>query len=235
MKILAVDSSAQSASVAVVEGDKLLSESYVNIGLTHSETLMPMVDSVLRNAMLSISDIDRLCVTVGPGSFTGIRIGVAAVKGLAEPNKTPCAPVSTLAAMAYVAEDAEGILCCAMDARCGQVYTALFSVHKKVVKRLTQDIAISLQELYNILKEYEEPITFLGDGAEICCRFFEGKLANIKLSGGLLRYQRAYGAVLAALACEEDIFVAPDLVVPVYLRPPQAERELKKKKEEKQV
>ncbi len=235
MKILAVDSSAVSASVALTEGDKLISESFVNIGLTHSETLMPMVNSVLCNAKLSVKDIDAFCVTVGPGSFTGIRIGVAAIKGLAQPNQTPCAAVSTLEAMAYAADDIEGILCCAMDARCGQVYTAIFEVHKKVIKRLSQDIAISLEELYNILKEYEEPVTFIGDGAGICLRFFEGKLPEIRLAGGLLRYQRAYGAVLAALAHSDDIFKAPELLAPVYLRPPQAERELKKKKEDKQV
>ena len=152
MKILAVDSSAKSASAAVTQDEKLVAESFVNVGLTHSETLMPMIHSVLKNAGTDIKDIDAFCVTVGPGSFTGIRIGISAVKGLAQPQNKPCFGISTLDAMAYNSEDFNGIICCVMDARCSQVYNALYKCSGKLIKRLTPDVAISLEELYNILK-----------------------------------------------------------------------------------
>lgn len=230
MKILAVDSSAKSASVAITNDDKLIAESFVNVGLTHSETLMPMIDSTLKYAGLNIDDIDNFCVTVGPGSFTGIRIGIAAVKGLAQPSAKPCFGVSTLEAMAYNNEDFEGIICCTMDARCSQVYCAIFSCHKKEIKRLSQDIAISIEELYNILKEYKENILLVGDGAEICYNYFKDKLSDVSLAAGQTKLQRAYGAVLAVLKQGLKSVNAEDLN-PVYLRPSQAERELNKKKE----
>lgn len=231
LKILAVDSSAKSASAAICDDETLVSEAFVNIGLTHSETLMPMIDSVLKNSKTDISEIDAFCVTAGPGSFTGVRIGVAAVKGLAHPQKKPCAGVSTLEAMAHCARDFDGIICASMDARCSQVYTAVFECRKKEIKRLTKDIAISLTELYNILLKYDDNILFVGDGAELCFSTFGDKLNSAVLASGLLRYQRAYGAVLAALAAGEGAFMPPELLSPVYIRPPQAERELKKKKE----
>ncbi len=231
LKILAVDSSAKSASAALCEDEKLISEAFVNIGLTHSETLMPMIDSVLKNSKTDISEVDSFCVTVGPGSFTGVRIGVAAIKGLAHPQKKPCAGVSTLEAMAMNAADFDGIICCSMDARCGQVYCALFSCSKKEIKRLTKDIAISLDELYNILLKYDEKILFVGDGAELCFNSFGAKIKNASLAGESIRYQRAYGAALAALKNGEAAFAPPQELSPVYIRPPQAERELKKKKE----
>lgn len=230
MKILAVDSSAKSASVAITIDDKLIAESFVNVGLTHSETLMPMIDSTLKYAGLNIDDIDNFCVTVGPGSFTGIRIGISAVKGLAQPSDKPCFGVSTLEAMAYNNEDFEGIICCTMDARCSQVYCAIFSCHKKEIKRLSQDIAISIEELYNILKKYKENILLVGDGAEICYNYFKDKLSDVSLAAGQTKLQRAYGAVLTVLNQGLKSVSAEDLN-PVYLRPSQAERELNKKKE----
>ena len=230
MKILAVDSSAKSASVAITENDKLISESFVNVGLTHSETLMPMIDSTLKFAGLNIDDIDSFCVTAGPGSFTGIRIGIAAVKGLAQPSGKPCFGVSTLEAMAYNNEDFNGIICCTMDARRSQVYFALFSCRKKEIKRLSQDIAISLEELYNILKDYEENILLAGDGAEICFDYLKEKLSNVSLSAGQTKLQRAYGAVMAVVRQGSESVKAEELN-PVYLRPSQAERELNNKKE----
>ena len=230
LKILAVDSSAKTASVAVTDDGKLIAESFVNVGLTHSETLMPMIDSVLKNAGLEPCDIDNFCVTVGPGSFTGIRIGISAVKGLAQPGNKPCFGVSTLDAMAYYNEDFNGIICCAMDARRSQVYCSVYSCRNKEIKRLTQDIAISIDELYNILKDYNENILLVGDGAELCYRQFGNKLSNVVLASFQTRFQRAYGAVLAALGQNISAVEAQELN-PVYLRPSQAERELNNKKE----
>ena len=230
MKILAVDSSAKSASAAVTQDEKLVAESFVNVGLTHSETLMPMIHSVLKNAGTDIKDIDAFCVTVGPGSFTGIRIGISAVKGLAQPRNKPCFGISTLDAMAYNSEDFNGIICCVMDARCSQVYNALYKCSGKLIKRLTPDVAISLEELYNILKEYNDNILLTGDGAQISYSYLKDRLANVYLACEQTRFQRAYGAVSAALKLQAEPCGAAELN-PVYLRPSQAERELKKKKE----
>lgn len=231
MKILAVDSSAKSASVAVCEDGRLISECFVNASLTHSRTLMPMVDNALTQADMNIKDIDAFCVNVGPGSFTGIRIGVAAVKGLALAENKPCAGVSTLESMAYNFADDNCIVCAAMDARCNQVYTALFRCVEGKVERICEDKAISIDELCEELKEYNEKIYLAGDGAEICMKSFGDKLENIHLSGENRRYQRAFGAALAA-ENNKEAFTDSALLAPVYLRLPQAERELKIRKGE---
>lgn len=234
MKLLAIDSSAKSASTAIVEDGKLISECYVNTTLTHSTTLMPMVDNMLKQADLKIEDIDALCINTGPGSFTGIRIGVAAVKGLAFMRNLPCASVSTLESMAYNFTDTDCIVCGTMDARCNQVYTALFQVRNGAVTRLTDDDAISIDALEQMLKseysDYDGNIYLAGDGAALCFNKFTDMPGNIILAGENRRYQRAYGAALAAFNKNE--FIDSASVMPVYLRPPQAERELKLKLEE---
>lgn len=155
MKILALDSSAKTASAAITDGEQLISEAFVNAGLTHSETLLPMVDSVLSLARLTMSDIDGCVITDGPGSFTGIRIGIAAVKGLAMPNETKCCGVSTLKAMAYNLRYDNCIACCAMDARCSQVYSAIFRCFDGKVERLTEDDAIPASKLPEILENMQ--------------------------------------------------------------------------------
>lgn len=230
MKILAVDSSAKSASVAVSENGRLISECFVNNALTHSRTLMPMVENALSQADMSLKDINALCVNVGPGSFTGIRIGVAAVKGLAACDEIPCAGVSTLESIAYNFADEECIVCAAMDARCNQVYTAIFRCEGGKVIRICDDKAITIDELGNELSGYNERIYLAGDGAELCFRAFGEKLSNARLAGENRRYQRAFGAALAAENKNE--FFDSALLAPVYLRLPQAERELKLKKGE---
>lgn len=230
MKILAVDSSAKSASVAVAENGRLISECFVNNALTHSRTLMPMVDNALSQADMTLDDIDAFCVNVGPGSFTGIRIGVAAVKGLAAADNKPCAGVSTLESTAYNFADENCIVCAAMDARCNQVYTALFRCDGKLVTRICEDKAISVDELGEELSQYNEKIYLAGDGAEICFKAFGEKLENAILSGENRRYQRAFGTALAAEKNNE--FTDSALLAPVYLRLPQAERELRIRKGE---
>ncbi len=232
MKILAVDSSAKTASVAVVDGKTLISECFVNAGLTHSRTLMPMVDNALAQADMKIGDIDAFCVNAGPGSFTGIRIGVAAVKGLALFEDKPCADISTLEAAAYNFTDENCIVCVSMDARCNQVYTALFRCENSKVIRLCEDKAVSIDSLCDELLQFDEKIYLAGDGAEICFNVFKDKLPNAVLAAENRRYQRAYGAALAA-ANNEELFRNSAELAPVYLRLPQAERELKIRKGEK--
>lgn len=230
MKILAVDSSAKTASVALTDGTSLISECFVNAGLTHSKTLMPMVDNVLTQADMKIEDVDVLCVNAGPGSFTGIRIGVAAVKGLAFAGDKPCAGVSTLEGCAYNFTDENCIVCVSMDARCNQVYTALFRCENGMVTRICDDKAVSVDDLFIELSAFDEKIILAGDGAGICFDSFNGRLHNVVLASENRRYQRAYGAALAAL--NNNMFINSSELVPFYLRLPQAERELKLKKGE---
>ncbi len=231
MKILSLDSSAKTASVSVTDGTKLVSECFVNAGLTHSKTLMPMVDNALRQADMSIRDIDAFCVNAGPGSFTGIRIGVAAVKGLAFAENKPCAGVSTLESVAYNFIDENCVVCAAMDARCNQVYTALFDVTDGKVTRLCEDKAVTIDDLAEEIRSIAKTVILAGDGSEICFKNMKDKSDNIVLSAENRRYQRAYGAALAALNCESK-FEEAALLNPVYLRLPQAERELKLRKGE---
>jgi tRNA threonylcarbamoyladenosine biosynthesis protein TsaB len=234
LKLLAIDTSAKSASTAITDDDRLISECFVNTKLTHSCTLMPMVNNVLSQANLKIEDIDAFCVNAGPGSFTGIRIGVAAVKGLAFKNSKPCAAVSTLESMAYNFLDEECIVCSTMDARCNQVYFAAFMVTNGEIKRFTEDDAISIdnlkEKISNDLLNNNLKIYLAGDGAELCYKSFGNDFSNVYLAAENRRYQRGYGAALAALHNNE--FMDSALIMPVYLRPPQAERELKLKKAE---
>ena len=232
MKILSVDSSAKTASVAVTDGETLLSECFVNAGLTHSRTLMPMVDNALRQADLKIEDIDAFCVNAGPGSFTGIRIGVAAVKGLALANGKLCSGISTLEAIAYNFIDEDAVICSSMDARCNQVYAALFRAKDGVINRLCDDYAVPIPELTEKIAEFgDEKVILAGDGAELFYNAVKDRFNNIKLSSEFRRYQRAYGSALAAV--RNNNFDDSSLLAPVYLRMPQAERELKLKKENK--
>ncbi len=232
MKILSFDSSAKSASVAVSEDGRLISESFVNASLTHSKTLMLMVDNALTQADMKFEDIDALCVNVGPGSFTGIRIGVAAVKGLALSQNKPCAGISTLESIAYNFVDTDCVICAAMDARCNQVYTALFKCENGIVERLCEDKAVTVSDLTEELSQIDGIVYLAGDGAEICYKSaVEKELKNIKLSGENRRFQRAYGVALAAVN-NKILFGDSASLMPVYLRPPQAERELKLKKGE---
>ena len=141
MLILAVDATGGAASCALAQEDVLLAESYLNIGYTHSETLLPLIEGMLHTARRTMEQVDRLAVTVGPGSFTGIRIGLATVKGLAFARGIPCVPVSALEAMAVLCPPVEGVLCPAMDARRSQVYNALFAWQEGALRRLTPDRA----------------------------------------------------------------------------------------------
>lgn len=237
MKILGVECSASPASAAVTEDEKLLSFAYTNVKMTHSQTLLPMVESVLSSAGLKIDDIDALAVAAGPGSFTGVRIGISAIKGLAAPRDIPCVSVSTLYGMAQNFRNQNCIVCAVMDARCNQVYNALFKIDNGNVTRLCEDRAIMCDELRDeIYSNYADcgiDIIVTGDGAELFYPYID-ELNNSKKSFGLLGFQNAVGTAFAAReAVLNGNTVNADKLLPVYLRLPQAERELKKRESEK--
>ena len=185
MKILALESSAVSASVALTEDEKLVAQSFQNCGLTHSRTLLPMVENLLANCGVSLADVDAIAVAHGPGSFTGVRIGVATVKGLALGADKPCLGVSTLEAMAWGARALGGDLCCVMDARAGQVYNALFTVEDGRVRRLCDDRAIKLTELAEEIGE--APYFLVGDGADLCYNTIKENCTGLRLAPTELR------------------------------------------------
>lgn len=234
MRILALESSAVAASACVMEDEKILSEFYMNTRQTHSQTLLPMAKAALDCAGLSVNEMNLLAVSAGPGSFTGVRIGVACIKGLAFPDNKSCCGVSTLEAMAMNLRGQQALVCAVMDARCGQVYNGLFLTGENRVQRLTEDRALSMEELAAELptwmKEREIPLILVGDGARLC--FESPYFADIScaLAPEHLRMQRASGVAEAARqAFLEGKTVPPERLAPIYLRLPQAQRELNKR------
>ena len=230
MRILALDTTASPVSAALLKDGFLEGEFFLNIKTTHSQTLMPVVEALLRMTGTSIADIDLFVVDAGPGSFTGVRIGVASVKGMTMPDNKPCAAVSTLEAMAYMTPYRNGIVCPVMDARRSQVYNALFSLGEGEPVRLCEDRALSTDELeQELLTKYKDsPVYLVGDGAELCYRCFGEKNDNIILVPMNIRFQHAYGTAKAAEAmAAREMLCSSDELVPFYLRLPQAERELK--------
>ena len=230
MKILGLESSAKSASAALSEDEKILARSYQNTGLTHSCTLLPMAETMLANCGCSIDDIDVIAVAAGPGSFTGVRIGVSAVKGMAQPLNVKCVEVSTLEAIAKPLENTGCYAVAVMDARCNQVYTAQFDCEKGF-NRATADEAITIDELSQKLKGIDKPIVLIGDGTLVAYAKLKDVIDNISIATPSVRYQSAANVcVLAAEKIENGYegSVAND-ILPNYLRLSQAERELKKK------
>ena len=224
MKILAIDSSAKAASAAITENGRVLSETYANIGLTHSETLVPMIKFVLDTSKINPDEIDLYSLTVGPGSFTGIRIGAAAVKGMAQAGEKKCVPVSSLEAAAFAYRDFDGVVCPVMDARCSQVYTAAF----KNGKRLFDDSAVLIEDLCEKLKEYNEKILFAGDGAQLVFEQLKDRLDCLRAKP---ENEFPHASCVALIAENRVAEAVPySEIVPVYLRLPQAQRELNNKK-----
>ena len=223
MLICSVDSSATPASVCLFEDDKLVAEYYLNTGFTHSQTLMAMLESVLKISGKSAEDIDLYAVNSGPGSFTGVRIGVSAVKGMAYAQDKPCVEVSTLESMAYNFLGSHAVICACMDARRRQVYHGLFRVDGNTVERLCDDKAIAVDELLSSLPKDEE-IILVGDGAELVYQNTE--IPTVKLAPPNLRYQRASSVALAAVGSyNRGEVTSPSALMPRYLRLSQAERE----------
>lgn len=232
MRIFAIDTSAKSASAALVEDGVIKGEYFINTMLTHSETLMPMVDLLLKSVRVELSDIDYFAVNCGPGSFTGLRIGIAAVKGMAFALNKPCVAVSTLESMAYNLSAEEAVICAVMDARCSQVYNALFEKVNGSVVRLCEDRALKIDELNVELKNYVcRKIVLVGDGAKLCYERMKEDISNLKLAPENLLYQRASSVAFATgeLIEKGDILDSSQLM-PHYLRLPQAQRELLAKK-----
>ena len=226
MKIIALESSAVTASVAVTEDEKLLAQSFQNSGLTHSATLMPMVADLLKNTGLTLEEMDVVAVAAGPGSFTGVRIGVAAAKGLAWPGDKPCAACSTLESMAWQCAHLDGEICAAMDARRNQVYCARFMAKNGELKRLTEDRAIGLDELAQEVRSSGRTQILVGDGAYLAQKALEARDLSHVLMPPHLLYQTAWGVARAALRlAREGRLVSATAMAPSYHRLSQAERE----------
>ena len=222
MLILAFESSARAASVALVEDGRLLSQYSQCSGLTHSRTLLPMAEDMLKNAELSLDKVDLFAVAHGPGSFTGIRIGVSTVKGLAWAADKPCVGVSTLEAMAWHGLAAGGLVCPVMDARRSQVYNALFKVENGRPVRLCEDRPIALSQLAEELRDLNAPAFLIGDGAELAEKYLREQGLACTVAPENLRWQSAWGVAMAAM---DKTPGNADALLPVYLRLSQAERE----------
>ena len=230
MLILAFETSAKACSVAIHDGARLLAESYQNTGLTHSQTLMVMAEDLLKSCGKTANHVTHLAVAAGPGSFTGVRIGVSAAKGFAWGAERPVYGVSTLESMALRLGAMEGHVCCCMDARRKQVYNALFLAEKGMLTRVSEDRAISLEELKYELAHIDGPIYLVGDGAELTYRTLGAELPELSLPPEHRMHQRASGVALAALEAMNRGEPADGASLqPNYLRLSQAERERQEK------
>ena len=222
MLILAFESSARPASCALLRDGALLAQYSQCSELTHSRTLLPMAEDLLKNADTRVQDVDLLAVAQGPGSFTGVRIGVSTVKGLAWAAEKPCVGVSTLEAMAWHGLAAGGFVCPVMDARRQQVYNALFEIRDGRPVRLCEDRAISLAELAGELRALPSPVFLVGDGAALTADFLVAEGIPFRTAPDDLLWQDAWGVAMAAL---DKPHVSGEELLPVYLRLSQAERE----------
>lgn len=225
MIILALDSTAQTGAVALCRDEKLIASFTLNTGNTHSETLLPSVEAVLKLGDMTVDDVDLFAISKGPGSFTGVRIGAATVKGMAFGKDKPCIGVSTLEALAYNLRGFSGIACPVMNARRSQVYNALFRVENGKIERLCPDRAIALTELAEELAAYgDTPIYLSGDGYDMTREALTS--CNLGNTPEELIYQSGYSVAMCALAAYEAGERTTDAeLVPTYLRLPQAERE----------
>lgn len=226
MLILAFETSAKAASVALLDETHLLGESYQNTGMTHSQTLLVMAEDLLKQCGKAVADVTDVAVAAGPGSFTGVRIGVAAAKGFAWGASLPCYGVSTLEAMAESLGAWEGFVCPCMDARRSQVYNALFYVNQGRPERVREDRAIALEDLKQDLQSREGPIFLVGDGAVLTYKTLSGALPNLVLPPEHRMHQRAVGvALVAAKQIAAGETGDGNALTPNYLRLSQAERE----------
>jgi len=231
---LAFETSAKAASVALTENGKLLGESYQNTGLTHSQTLMVMAEDLLKQCSKTMADVTAVAVAEGPGSFTGVRIGVAAAKGLAWGGELPCYGVSTLEAMAVSLGIYEGHICACMDARRNQVYNALFLAEDGRLERVTDDRAIALAELKTELEHIDGPIFLVGDGSVLTHKQLSGEIPNLILPPEHRMHQRAVGVALLAEKKQTAGEIGDgNALSPNYLRLSQAERERLEKQNKK--
>lgn len=231
MKILSVDTSSNVASVAICDDEKLICEITVNNKKTHSQTLMPMIDSALKQSELEISDIDLISAANGPGSFTGLRIGVSAVKGLAHAKNISVVGVSILEAMAYNLPFCEYVISPIMDARRQQVYNAVYEWNDGEINELQAPRALSVDELIDEFLASGKKVVFLGDGVDVHKTYIKEKMGDMAVFAPVsAKEQRASGlAVIAKKLYDEGKAVSCYELAPVYLRKPQAERELEER------
>lgn len=237
MKILALDSSGIVASVAVIEDDILLAEYTVNYKKTHSQTLLPMLDEVVKMTELDLETIDAIAVAAGPGSFTGLRIGSATAKGLGLALKKPLIAVPTVDALAYNLYDVGGLICPIMDARRNQVYTGIYRFEEHKLVAVKQQWASPVTELIEELNKLGEPVTFLGDGVPVFCSMIEGKLqVPYSFAPAHVNKQRAAAVgTLGMIYYKEGRTETAMEHVPEYLRVSQAERERAEREKAKQA
>ena len=236
MLILAFETSAKAVGIALHDGQRLLAESYQNTGLTHSQTLMSMAQDLLKNCQKSPSDVTHLAVAAGPGSFTGVRIGVAAAKGFAWGAELPVYGVSTLEAMALGLGTYDGHVCACMDARRNQVYNAIFLADDGELTRVSEDRAIALEDLAKELEHIDGPIFLVGDGAALCHKTLKDRIPNLVLPQEHRIQQRGTGVALAALkAMDRGDACDGATLTPNYLRLSQAERERLEKENKGEV
>ena len=226
MLILAFETSAKAGSVALLDDTKLLGESYNNTGLTHSQTLMVMAEDLLKQCGKTVSDVTDVAVAEGPGSFTGVRIGVAAAKGFAWGGQLPCYGVSTLESMAETLGVYEGHVCACMDARRNQVYNAIFLAEDGKLERFSEDRAIALSDLQTELEHIDGPIFLVGDGAALTYNTLKDAVPSLILPPEHRMHQRASGvAIVAAKEMAAGASGDANALTPNYLRLSQAERE----------
>ena len=234
MLTLAFETSAKAGSVALMDGYKLLGENYQNTGLTHSQTIMAMAQDLIAACGYTPQDVQAVAVAAGPGSFTGVRIGVAAAKGFAWGGELPCYGVSTLEAMALNLGIYDGLVVGVMDARRSQVYTAAFRAKKGQLTRVTEDRAISLQQLGEELAAESGPVYLVGDGSTLTYNTLSGSLSQLILPPEHRMHQRAAGVGLAAAAMiEQGLPGDGATLTPNYLRLSQAERERMEREQQK--
>ena len=233
MNILSMDSSTKSASVAYLRDGKIVGQFFIHSGLTHSTTLMPMTESLLNTACLSLESVDCFAVSVGPGSFTGLRIGIAAIKGLAFAQQKPCVGVSVLEALAYNFYGSDNLICSVVDARCQRFFVAFFRCRKDgTVERLSEDTTLSYEEIIAFIhKHYSDiPVMLSGDGSETAYTLMKDSVPLLELAPEHLRYpQSSSVALVGEKLAEAGKSVSPQQLLPLYLALPQAQRELQKK------
>ncbi|MDY5221036.1 MAG: tRNA (adenosine(37)-N6)-threonylcarbamoyltransferase complex dimerization subunit type 1 TsaB [Eubacteriales bacterium] len=223
MNIVAIDTSGPAASCAVLIDGEIVQSIAMNRGLTHSETIMPALDACMSAARLSCDQVDCFATVAGPGSFTGVRIGVCAVKGLAHAWNRPCARIDALEALAMNFAGFDGLACPILDARRGQVYCAAFDMKDGMPVRVLEDAAIDLTEFLASLPK-DRRLVFLGDGLRVHAARIRETLTEALIAPANLRQLRADAACLLAEARPEEWMEARKLT-PIYLRLPQAERE----------
>jgi len=232
MRILAVDTSSLVAAVAVIDNERLLGEYILNHKKTHSQKLMPMIKELMDNLELTPKDIDVFAASSGPGSFTGLRIGITTVKALAYAVNKPVVSVPTLDALAFNMPVADSLVCPIMDARNNQVFTAVYKWEKGIPVNITEYMGVPINELVQLIKGKNQKVVFLGDAVEIHRDFLKEELnENCEFAPGNLMLQRASSvAQLALVKASSGMMESSFDMVPFYLRKSQAEREYEKKK-----